>query len=92
MRAQRSLASTLLGQRVKTLGQLVEQITLAENLRLEAAQDLYQTVNLASGGGSGRLKVLFHAQARKERHHHTSQVIYRPLRLFRLDILGNELL
>jgi hypothetical protein len=35
--------------------------------QLEAAQDLYQIVNLASGGGPTRFKVLLHTQARKER-------------------------
>ena len=39
--------------------------------QLEAAQDLHQIVNLASGGGSTRFKVLLHTQARKESQDHT---------------------
>jgi hypothetical protein len=35
--------------------------------QLEAAQDLHQIVNLASGGGATRFKVLLHTQACEER-------------------------
>jgi hypothetical protein len=59
---------------------------------LRAAKDLHQTVNLASDGGSGRFKILFHTQTCKECHNHTGKVVHRQFRFFRLDILGNELL
>jgi hypothetical protein len=39
--------------------------------QLEAAQDLHQIVNLASGGGPTRFKVLLHTQAREKRQDHT---------------------
>src|ERR1700676_2852192 len=39
--------------------------------QLEAAQDLHQIVNLASGGGATRFKVLLHTQAREKRQDHT---------------------
>jgi hypothetical protein len=39
--------------------------------QLEAAQDLHQIVNLASGGGPTLFKVLLHTQARKESQDHT---------------------
>src|SRR5580658_7248142 len=59
---------------------------------LQAAEDLHQLVHLASDGGPTRFEVLLHTQTRKERHHHSRQVIHSRLRLFCLDILGNELL
>jgi hypothetical protein len=39
--------------------------------QLQTAQDLHQIVNLASGGGPTRFKVLLHTQAREERQDHT---------------------
>lgn len=39
--------------------------------QLETAQDLHQIVDLASGGGPTRFKILFHTQSRKEGQDHT---------------------
>src|SRR6202008_2367202 len=61
-------------------------------VKLQAAKDPHQIVNLASGGSTARFKVLLHAQTRKEGQNHGGQFVHIRLRLFSLDIPGNELL